>query len=746
MLCSRREFKDNGMVASSAGTPTSSTSSPRGSSSSAERFFQWSLYLLLVTGFSALLSTSRLDLPSVALVIPALLLRGYFLLTGRQAMIPERWTTYLTLAYFVFYAADYFYFSQSFVFATVHMVLFSVVVKIFSVRRERDLVYLAVLSFLLVLSAAVLTVHTGFLLTFCLFIVVAMATLISMEMRRAEQQAASRVPPKRDSEFHRSLAGVAAALAAMTIAGSAVIFFVLPRINTGGYLRNFGVQSAMVTGFSQEVRLGGIGQIQQSDAVVMHVQVSSGRLPHDVKWRGIALANFDGQRWWNSFDARNISNSHSDLSQTLHRAFYSGAHSAPALGTLEYRVIMEPVGLNVFFLAPVPLEVGGNYPRLQTTPDGAVFTAGGRSDSDAPQGISLYSAVADVRDPEPWVRDSNSRDYPPQVAGSYLHLPPMDARIQELARRVTASSRSNYERARAIESYLKDNFEYTLELGDTARPDPVAYFLFQRRKGHCEYFASSMTVMLRTIGIPARVVNGFRGGEYNDVTGSYIVREKDAHSWVEVYFPEFGWVTFDPTASAPAPAASGAWARAALYLDAAREMWREWIINYDFSHQARLSNELSNTTGNAQSKVRTWTWLKYRSLVDRMAVWQRRMQKMSPGEMAIACVVLAVLLSLPFASKAWRNLQRARMRKNPWRAPKSAASFWYLRLLKRLARSGIRKTPAQTPAEFASSISDLEVRQGVVLFTEHYQRARFAGSVEDAQRLPELYEEMAAKK
>src|SRR5262245_18734620 len=121
------------------------------------------------------------------------------------------------------------------------------------------------------------------------------------------------------------------------------------------------------------------------------------------------------------------------------------------------------------------------------------------------------------------------------------------------------------------------------------------------------------------------------------------------------------------------------------------------------------------------------------------------MQKMSPAEMAMACIALAFLLALPFTPRTWRSLKRARMHKNPRHAPKSAASFWYLRLLKRLARSGIRKTPAQTPAEFASSIADPAVRRDVVVFTEHYQRARFAESVEDAQRLPELYEEMAGK-
>ena len=190
------------------------------------------------------MGTNKLDFPSLALVMPALLLRGYFLLMRKTLAISERWTTFLTLIYFAFYAADYFYFSQSFISATVHMVLFSMVIKIFSVRRDRDLMYLAVLSFLMLLAAAVLTVDTLFLLTFSLYILVAIATFISMEMRRSEKEtlAAGVVPPD-DVRFHSSLAGISAILGLLTLAGAALIFFLLPRMNTSGYLRNLGVQS-----------------------------------------------------------------------------------------------------------------------------------------------------------------------------------------------------------------------------------------------------------------------------------------------------------------------------------------------------------------------------------------------------------------------------------------------------------------------------------------------------------------------
>jgi hypothetical protein len=753
-LCAGPDFDDNKVVSSRSLNLTAAKASP--GPGSAERFFQWSLYVLVVVGFAGLMGTNKLDFPSLALVIPALLLRGYVLLMRKTVAISERWTTLLTILYFAFYAADYFYLSQSFINATVHLVLFIMIIKIFSVRRDRDLMYLAVLSFLMLLAAAVLTVDTLFLLTFSLFILVAIATFISMEMRRSEQETlAAGVPVRDDVRFHSALAGISAILGLLTLAGAALIFFILPRVSTSGYLRNLGVQSSLISGFSPDVNLGGIGQIQQSGNVVMHIQVQYGKLPKDPRWRGITLANFDGRHWWNSPEVptlHGLNNAPLDLTRISNFSFYSDAHAAPQLQTLSYRVIMEPVGLNLFFLAPVPLRMNGNYRVLEIKSDGSIFSAApvdgnsAASEGETAQTVGAYSAEADTRDPEPYVLNSNSTNYPPHIANLYLQRPRLDPRIAPLARKITAAASSNYLRAREIEQYLQKNFGYTLELPGMREPDPLAHFLFERKKGHCEYFASSMTMMLRILGIPARVVNGFRGGEYNDLTSSYIVREKDAHSWVEAYFPEYGWVTFDPTPSGSGNEPQASWSRLAMYMDAARQIWREWVVNYDFSHQMSLRAELSTKTGNVQSSFRTWLLARYLRMVTLIGKWQRRLEALSPRQMALCCVALALLLGLPFMPKAWRTIQRTRALRHPQRAPRTSASFWYQRLLKMLARRGVRKEPSQTAEEFASSIPDPKIRQGVELFTEHYERARFNESVEDAQRLPELYEELAGRR
>src|SRR5713101_8606251 len=264
-----------------------------------DRYFMVSLYLLVLMGFGTLAGTGGLDLATVLLVGGALAFRGY-LLTKRQIFdIPERWTAPLTIAYFVFYAADYFLLSRSFLTATVHLVLFAVVVRTFSLRRDRDYTMLAILAFLMVLASAVLTVDSVFLVFFAGFTLMAVATFVLMEMRRSGRAAMFQARHSRDTQEYRhlafSLARITPALVLMILMGAAGVFFLLPRMSAG-YLGGYSFGTDLSTGFSDRVQLGRIGQIQQSNAVVMHIQIDGDKQGrYALHWRGVALANFDGR-------------------------------------------------------------------------------------------------------------------------------------------------------------------------------------------------------------------------------------------------------------------------------------------------------------------------------------------------------------------------------------------------------------------------------------------------------------------
>ena len=250
-----------------------------------------------------------------------------------------------------------------------------------------------------------------------------------------------------------------------------------------------------------------------------------------------------------------------------------------------------------------------------------------------------------------------------------------------------------------------------------------------------------MAVMLRTIGIPARVVNGFRGGEFNDLTSQYVIRSRDAHSWVEVYFPDHGWVDFDPTPAGNGESHTG-WSRVMLYMDAMASFWREWIINYDVGHQRVLGQQAVQSSRQLLRSFHDKVHQYYGMCLARARRMQQNMTA-SPGRWSFAGGLTTVLLLLAANfRRLWQVFRRRHLALHPQDAPKSAATIWYERMLRLLARSGWRKSMAQTPEEFASAIPKENLRQHVARFTVHYEGARFGGSANDAQRLAELYKEI----
>jgi len=710
-----------------------------------ERYFEVALYLMVLTGFATLAQTGQLDPLTVLLVIGALAVRGYLLIRRQIFVLSEQRTKHLTLAFAIWYLADFLYISRTFIGPTVHLVLALMVVRLFSARRDRDFVFLSILSFLLVLAASVLTVDSTFLVAFSAFMLAAVATFILLEMRRSAAAATVRarefVENTSDQRLGWHLAGASPVLAFFILAGAAAIFFVMPRVSAG-YFSAYAPSGEFSAGFSDRVQLGRIGEIQQSGSVVMHVQIEGDqRGAHDLKWRGVSLSLFDGRNW--SSPQRQVVVPRLGDGRFVLPSFRYGQRARESIlgrsRPLHYRVLLEPLGTNLFFLAPRAEALQGDYQMVTTDEGGAVY------DLDRGRAPGLYEADSDVARPTPQELRSAGENLPPEYWLIYLQLPEVDRRIPELARQITAHAGNNYDKATAVERYLTTNYGYTLEMGRFVPKDPLAYFLFERKQGHCEYFASSMAVMLRTLKIPARVVNGFRTGEFNDVTAQYVVRARNAHSWVEAYFPGYGWVDFDPTPASALETRRG-WSRVMLYLDAMSSFWREWVINYDVNHQMVLGEEAGRTSRGYLAKLRDRAHKRYAALLRAARNTRNRLIR-APGAWSLGGILaILVLLFGINARRMARSWQARRTAAHPERSPQQAASIWYARMTRAVARRGWRKSTAQTPAEFVTTIADVELRQRVGKFTRHYENARFGESAEDARKLPELYEEMNTRR
>ena len=708
-----------------------------------QRYFEVSLYLLVSTGMLSILWTGKLDLFSTV-VPPALLAwKGVRTWRGRGPEISSRVATGLVLAYFLFFPADLWLFSRRMaegapnpplyaaLLSAIHLLLFATVVRLYSARTRRDHAFLAVLAVASILASAILTVSTGFLVALGIFLVLSVSTFVALEIRRS---AAGAVSPPLESgspmalRLSRALSLTSALVAAGVLVTGAVLFFVIPRF-TAGYLSTFNLQPGLATGFTENVELGAIGTIKKNTAVVMRIRMDGDPArAAEIHWRGIVLTNFDGKRWFTPQQEETIVTPGPDGAYALRFAALPAGEYFP----LRYTVLMEPIATGAIFIAPRAEFLRGRFGEETARPaglpprsfllldeTGSVFSASRNNRPIRYEGASRVPLV-----PPSQLRTAGE-DYPAAIRKTYLQLPPLDPRIRQFAGQITARSDNPYDKAANIERHLISHYSYTLDLTGPRVADPLANFLFVRRSGHCEYFASAMTVMLRAEGIPARYVTGFLPGEYNDLGRDYIIRESDAHTWVEVYFPGYGWIPFDPTPPG-AERRTGLADRLALYWDWFQITWNEWVINYDFSHQLTLSQNVEKSSRSWNDRIRDFYNRNQAAAMRKILALDRRVEA-SPYSLPGALILLAALLlglrgrsMIRYAVARWSL--RARRGGN---LTAGLAALEYSELLRLLERRGWRKSPSQTPLEFAAAIPSPELSAPVAALTELYQSARF---------------------
>jgi len=252
-------------------------------------------------------------------------------------------------------------------------------------------------------------------------------------------------------------------------------------------------------------------------------------------WRSFTYDIYTGQGW--------------SSSRTEKSAYGAGEPFGPARNPnqilLQQRVLpVEDLG-GTLYAAGEPISVSLSAETAWRS-TGDLFG----TQLAAPAG---YDAVSAVPVPNERALRNAGQRYPDWVRQRYLQLPPeVPGRVRALATRLTAAQSAPYDRARAIEQYLR-SYPYTLEVErPSVNQDVVDFFLFDLKRGYCDYYASAMAVLARASGVPARLAVGYAGGTYNLNSKRFVVTEADSHSWVEIYFPRIGWVPFEPTAARPA--------------------------------------------------------------------------------------------------------------------------------------------------------------------------------------------------
>jgi transglutaminase-like putative cysteine protease len=602
---------------------------------------------------------------SIAPHLPPLFSTGfacfYFLsalIEYRKMVLVPRWVlNFIAIAFIIFTFTRMS--MENFVLPSIEALSVLLLIKLFEEKRFRDYMQIYLMSVLLLAGAALLSLGMLFLVYFAALTALCSTALVLLTYYSQERKLALQASVVMRIITKSLLIPLAAG--PMTV----ILFIVLPRTNYPmfDFLNRGGAAAA--TGFTDHVRLGTVSGIQEDTTIIFRVSME--RISEDLLyWRGIVLDYFDGTSWKSSLKPA------AEVSQLT---FIPGKR-------IQQTIYLEPYENKYVFALDKPLSI--SLQRIQRSRD-LTFSL--------PENITKrikYHASSSLAEILP--ETTINRDLYLQLPGAGPGKKDKIEKIAALARRL---ARNDTEATvRSILSFLKNgDYRYGLQnLPLTAHP--LEDFLFKYKYGNCEYFASAMAVMLRTAGIPARLVGGYRGGYYNEMGGYYIIPQRNAHVWVEAYLDHKGWVRVDPT-----PISSGSFEGALrknlfftmrLVFDSISYAWNASVINYDFEGQLSLLNALRNG-------------------IKRPAFNFRLGKEALIRYSLFTCVAVSVLYT--FFILAQRR--------------KSASEYILRLFLKKAGKLGYVKMKSEGLEEFVRKIEDPDKRERASLFVKEFEKYYF---------------------
>ncbi len=686
----------------------------------------------------------------------------------RPLFAPARSDVLVFVAGAVVVLVDLLFFWESVVVTAGHFLLLFEAIKCVSAKRDGDFRGLYALSLLNVAVAAVLTQELFFGLLFVAYILLSVWTLaLGGLWRQAPKEMRGRIRAS-------GLAGTLTLCGSGTLLLSASLFAVFPRF--GARLLGGASEASFVSGLSDTVDMNEGGTIALDETEVMRVRFLdvAGRADSLLYLRGVVLTHYTSGVWYRADPTVAYEESEADAIERRERRLYSrpgvegerafvdlrrveeatsGGRRRPMRVRFWVNPMLRPEGRGseqFIFVVPEPCRLEFfSHDRPEMVGRSATGTLYWRGWQERLCGYDVVCAVLLDRGRLRGCAATPGRGAEEDV---YLQLEP-DSRyfrlseIRALTERVCleAGAADDFERVAAVERFLRSNYSYTLTPPREHREvDPVVEFLFRSKRGHCELFASAMAVMLRSVGIPTRLVGGYRGGRYNAYGGFYSVARRNAHCWVEVHFRRpgtdsnpIGWVAFDPTPPYVEPPRGffAFFSEIAGYL---RHKWMDYVIFYDVSKRRRMMSLLARTGRRAAHGLR--------GLVEWLKSVGRAVASEAVPLIAVISGFLVALFLMRYARRgARRRGGRARRARAAARMP---AILFYRSLLSLAERRGLVRKASATPYELLRPLSGLFGRSSeahIRLLTEQFVRVRYGGRTldeSDAQRLREALDSL----
>lgn len=530
---------------------------------------------------------------------------------------------------------------------------------------------------------------------------------LQREARRFAEPGAPRGDPYAGL-FDRAYVYATLRVMAMTLALGFLAFLLIPR-QTGAARSRYGPTSSQhLTGFDEEVALGQLGEILENNTPVLTVSFTDLDRnpispPVEPLWRGVTLNNYENGRWRRQTNRAlmtfpNIGSGQLTRRNAFRQIIKLEANDSPSLFAIRPMLALTTAA-------------GPRFPPSLNVIDGTAFRQNALGPLD-------YEVISDPDVDAPQIGEDAPS--PQRVRDVLLAIKPdLKSRLREIAEPLvedlpSAGAEAVKARAKALEAHLLDTTQFGYSLRMTRVDpdlDPVVDFLINRKEGHCEYFASALALLLRSIDIPSRMVNGFKGGDWSDITQTMTVREKHAHSWVEAYLgPDDNgrpiWLVLDPTPGAEREQSiaqvGGLASRLQVITDLIRHVWIFYIQGYNADRQHTLLYAPLGMLARAVRSLAVSGWRSVAGAVMGLFHFQNVRSFVSVKGFVVSFLVLSALAVLGKLS-AWLFRRLLRW----WRgsaaddAGATGGILFYRRLAQLLAEYDLRRSPAETQNEFA---------------------------------------------
>ncbi len=645
-------------------------------------------YFMVFIGLWAMTLVEAIEPWFVALAGLAAIIGLVFTLKKLRLLSPVLWNVLAAILFGVF-VLDYLFLSQSLIASASRFLTILLVLKLFDLNANRDYLIVYSLVFFQILASAASTISPVFFLLLAFFVFSAIWAMIVFNIKRDFQGHSA------GAELPRIVFGAPFfVFIILVFAGSIVVtfalFFILPRIGVGMFERKT-LNTIKVTGFSDSIDLGAIGTVKTDPTIVARVEVK-GKALLPLYLRGTALEHYDGKTW-----------TRRRIKARLVKRDFRGLLNLDRLnamtdtkGLTEINILLEPLDTDVIFALPDARLIEAGFQNVWIDQASSIYLA---SPPFTRISYRVWSGAYEEEGSSPASSPKFADDALQYfLDASYAEKSPEAERIQTLARELTEGLETNREKAEAIEKHLKSGYRYTLDPKATEGVGPVEDFLFYSQEGYCEHYASAMVLLLRSVGIPARIVTGFVQGELNPVGNYYIVRQQDAHSWVEAYLDSrTGWAQFDPTPAAGIASIKRA-SEVSLYADMLLWRWNRYIVQYSFADQRRFAVKAEGGISRFAARLRGAL---------------RGADVLKPGRAAyaVAGIILAVLL---YALS--RNLRSKHA--DGFKTPR-----YYLKMTSVLGKKGLFRASHETPLEFAKRVNS----DSVLDITKAHEIERYGG-------------------